>query len=353
MTRFTGLMALAALAVAVALGNDAQAAGIRDEARLFHPDVVRKAQAQLDQVEHRTGIPIVIETIDALPGIGKDASKTERETEINREAEKRDREIHDEGLYILISKRDRVISNVLIRQRYAALLPTAKRRTIREAFVAEFRKDQNYDGGLTAGVRAIEESLPATKAVVPLNRNLARRGGAAQSSMMGTFFLIILGILGVLLVVRLLGSLMGRGAGAGYQPMQGGMGPGGMGPGGMGAGGPGNYGGGGGYGARPGGGFFSGMLGGLGGALAGNWLYDQFSGRHGQTNTSEAYTPDVANPDAGGDAIVGGDDDGGQGESWGDSGTPDAGGGWGDSGGGDWGGGGGDWGGDGGGGGDW
>lgn len=167
---------------------------------------------------------------------------------------------------------------------------------------------------------------------------------------MGTFLLIILGIFGVLLVLRLLGGLFNRGAGAGNSGQMGGMGmprP-GMGPG----GGPGYYGGPG-YGGR-GGGFFSGMLGGLGGVLAGNWLYDQFSGRHGGMTSADAYhsADYTSGTPEGGDAIVGGDDGLGGGGDWGgDAGTADTGGGdWG-GGGGDWGGGGGDWGG--GGGGDW
>ena len=165
---------------------------------------------------------------------------------------------------------------------------------------------------------------------------------------MGTFLLIILGIFGVLLVLRLLGGLFGRSAGAGYPNQMGGMG---MQRPGMGPGGPGYYGGGGGYGGR-GGGFLSGMLGGLGGAVAGNWLYDQFSGRHGNVNSADAvHSGDYAGTaDPGGDAIVGADDDPAGGASWEDAGTTDTGGGdWG-GGGGDWGGGGGDWGG---GGGDW
>ena len=68
-----------------------------------------------------------------------------------------------------------------------------------------------------------------------------------------------LGILALFLVIRVLGALFSRGQG-GYAGNQRAMGPGGMG------GGPG-YGGGGG-----GGGFMSSMFGGIGGALAGNWL---------------------------------------------------------------------------------
>jgi hypothetical protein len=96
----------------------------------------------------------------------------------------------------------------------------------------------------------------------------------------------------------------------------------------------------------------------LGGALAGNWLYDQFSGRHGSPAQTDAasYTPTESTSayDPAGNAPVGGDDTGGMGTSWDDPGTADTGGDWGGGdGGADWGGGGGDWGGGGGDGGDW
>jgi uncharacterized protein len=98
-----------------------------------------------------------------------------------------------------------------------------------------------------------------------------------------------------------------------------------------------------------GGGFMSGLLGGLGGAVAGNWLYDQFSGgRHNATHEAGGYQPDGYSsgiPDQGNDEIIGANDDAGGGASWDDSPA--------DAGGGDWGGGGGDWGGGGDAGGDW
>ena len=328
---------------------------------MFSSDIVKKAQARVDKIEKATHIPIVIETIDEIPGLERNAPASERRKAIDELAVRRDKAIRDEGIYILISKNDHVISHVLVRERLASLLPIEKRDAIRDAFVAEF-KSKNFDGGLMRAVQTIESSLEGASvghkgarapAAVPLpihNPARAGRAGGGQS-MMGTFLLIVLGIFGVLLVLRLLGGLFGRSAGAGYPGQMGGMG---MPRPGMGPGGPGYYGGPG-YGGR-GGGFFSGMLGGLGGALAGNWLYDQFSGRHGQVNSADAaYPPDYssATPDQGGDAIVGADDDPGGGTSWDNGGTADTGGGdWGGGGGGDWGGGGGgDWGG--GGGGDW
>ncbi len=243
------------------------------------------------------------------------------------------------------------------------MLPIEKRAAIRDAFIAGFEqgaKAKSFDGGLLQGVQAIEETLNGVKmgtAIAHAPRAVARGVGGHRAgggvSTLGTLLMIGLGIVAVLLIVRVLGGLFGRSQGTGYTNQMGGMGmprP-GMGPG----GGPGYYGGPG-YGGR-GGGFFSGLLGGLGGAIAGNWLYDQMSGRHGNmTSAGAGYPPD--DPSAGvpdqGDDIVGAEDNGGRGASWDDGSGGDTGGGdWGGGdGGGDWGGGGGDWGG-GDGGGDW
>jgi uncharacterized membrane protein YgcG len=343
---------------ATLVAASAQGATVRDRAGMFSKDVVQKAQARLERLQRATGIPIVIETIEAIPGIDQDASKAERRQAIESLAKRRDQAIDTEGIYLLMSRDDHVISTVLVRKRYAALLPIEKRDAIIDALTEGFKK-KDYDGGLTRAVETIEQSLEGASGgkhaarvpVVlgaPVQHRVAGERAAAGPSMFWTFILIIAGIFGVLFVLRLIGGLMGRSSGAGY-PGRAGMGM--PGPGMGGAPGYGGYG----YGGR-GGGFFSGMLGGLGGALAGNWLYDQFSGRHGHVTSADAasaadYTSGT--PDQGGDAIVGADDNPGGGTSWDDGGAADTGGGdWG-GGGGDWGGGdgGGDWGG--GGGGDW
>jgi uncharacterized protein len=333
--------------------NSAPARGssVRDRAHMFSSDAVKKAEAQLERIERASHIPIVIETIDKVPGLDRNASAAERLEAINALAVRMDNALKDEGIYYLISKDDHLNSNVLVRERFASLFTTAKRDRIGHAFMAGFKK-HDFDGGLIQGVQAIEQALERT----PVGHKAAQAPGglpvaarARGGSTMGTFLLIILGIFGVLLVLRLLGGLFGRSGGAGYPNQMGGMG---MQRPGMGPGAPGYYGGGGGYGGGRGGGFLSGMLGGLGGAVAGNWLYDQFSGRHGNVNSADAvHSGDYASGGTdGGDAIVGADDNAGGGGSWDDGGTADTGGGdWG-GGGGDWGGGGGDWGG---GGGDW
>ncbi len=347
------------------IGTSAWGSAIRDDAKMFSPNVVEEAQRRLDRLEKSTGIPVVIETVDHVPGIEKSMPKGEKYDAMNHEAARRDQKIHDEGIYILISKGDHLISQPLIRKRIQTIVPPSKQAEIRTAFTDEFNR-RDIDGGLKKGIETIERTLdghrvgqPRAGARVGLPAPVGPGAGhAGGGSTMGTFLLIGAGILAVLLFLRVLGALFGRSSGAGYPsgPMGGprpGMGP-GPGPGyGGGYGGPGY---GGGYGGR-GGGFFSGLLGGLGGAMAGNWLYDQMSGRHGE-HTASTYPTDTnaGVPGQDDDAIIGADS--GQGGSW-DDGGGDTGGDWGggDSGGGggDWGGGGGDWGGggDGGGGGDW
>ncbi len=345
------LVAFAALAVPQ-LG----AAEVRDRAGIFTAEAVRKAEAVLDRIERRTKIPVVIETIEAIPGLERDAPASEKRRAVEALAEKRAREIGYEGVYLLISKNDHVFSRLLVHKRFASLLPQEKRDEVRDTLASEF-KGGRFDEGLLKTTALLDSALAEAPAVIGPRRAVPgvpapRRGDAHAAKFgLGTLFAIGLGIVGVLLLLRVLGGVFGR-AGGGYSaPMgMGGMPPPGMGPG------PGpGYGPG--YGGAPRGGFFSGMLGGLGGALAGNWLYDQFSGRHGGVAQSDATAHPVAESpapaDQGGDDFVGGNDDGGQGTSWDDPGGADAGGGgdWGGGdGGGDWGGGGGDWGG---GGGDW
>ena len=333
------LLVLTALAVPQ-LG----AAEIRDRAGIFSAEAIRKAQAEFDRNERSTSVPVVIETITAIPGLERGASASEKRSAIEALAEKKAKAIRYEGVYLLISKDDQVFSELLVREHLASVLPRERRRAVRDALLGEFKKG-NFDAGLVKGSATLAEALSEAPVAAPRRAvpgvPAQRRGDAGRFGL-GSLLAIGLGIFGVLVLMRVLGGLFNRGGGYPGQVGMGGMGP-GMGPG-PGYGGPGY-----GYGGPRGGGFFSGMLGGLGGALAGNWLYDQFSGRHSGAGHFDAgtYTPGEATEaqDPGGDAFVGGDDDGGQGTSWADPGG-DTGGDWGGGdGGGDWGGGGGDWGG--------
>ena len=112
----------------------ADASAIRDEAGMFSKEAVAKAKAQLDRLERTTHIPVVIESIDAIPGLDPDASKKEKSDSVNALAGLAMKSIKDEGFYVLISKREHLISNVLIRERYENLLPnTSATRSARRS----------------------------------------------------------------------------------------------------------------------------------------------------------------------------------------------------------------------------
>ncbi|MBV8233870.1 MAG: TPM domain-containing protein [Planctomycetaceae bacterium] len=308
--------------ILVASIGSARAASIRDNAGLFDPDVVREAQAQLERVERNTGITTTIETIDSLQG--------EPITEATRRRAVRS---GTEGFYILIPKAEHKI-DVLVPRPFRGVL---SEQAIRDAFVAEFKR-RDFNAGLKQGVRTIEDEAARAKeangGVFPARGAPPMRARPVphhQSFGLGSLLGIGLVILVVLIGLRALGRLFGggyRGGYAGGPRMMGGQGYGAPG-----------------YGGR-GGGFLSSLFGGIGGAMAGNWLYDQFSGRHHgggyADNTSQGADVGDQGMGAGGSDWSGG---GAVGDWGGDAGS-----------GGDWGGGdggGGDWGGGGDGGGDW
>jgi uncharacterized membrane protein YgcG len=350
MTRLRWLLALPAIFLATSWPS--MAAEVRDKAGLFSPEAVTKAQAELDRVEREYRVPVRIETVASLNG-----------SSIDEVLKQHARAIDAKGIYVLIARKERK-TEAGESAGYAKYFPRPKTIAIREAFNEEFGQG-HLDAGLFKGVETIESTLAKAQAenggplrptapaarragqgVAPAGRLPVAGAQAGKNSWgIGSLLTIVIAILGVFLVIRILGALFSASRG-GYAN-QGRMGGPGGGPGGPGYGAPG-------YGGGGGGGFMSSMLGGIGGALAGNWLYDQFSGRHHDAGSVSQSTYDqgvggadvpanddfVTPGDGGGD--WGGDGGGGGGGGdWGGGGGGGGGGDWGGGGGGDWGGGGG------------
>lgn len=338
---------------------------LRDDAGMFSRDAVTRAKDAISKIEATYQVPVRVVTINTRGGLPPaDLAKD------------RFRELGGRGFMVLFVKQDR---DILFRgdASLASRFTRERQDSLRAAFAEQFKKGE-FDAGLLKGLDSIKTILAATpvsgtlplaaerepvkgqagQAAPPPARAPAKAGQAqaappvkAQAQQpwgLGTWIILGVGIFAALIVFKLIGNALGGGGNRGYagQPAMGmnrpmpGAGPGyGPAPG---------YGGGGG-----GGGFMTGMLGGLGGALAGNWLYNQFSGHHNQPVGGPTSSAGMVDPVTGGStADPGADASFGSEGAWGN----DAGGGnWDAGGGGDWGGGGGgDWGGgDGGGGGDW
>src|SRR5580693_3165086 len=77
------LVAIPLVLAASFVSTPAKASSERDHAHLFSSEAVEKAQAQLDRLERSTHIPVVIETIDKVPGLDRSASSEEKHEAIN------------------------------------------------------------------------------------------------------------------------------------------------------------------------------------------------------------------------------------------------------------------------------
>ena len=289
----TGLLTIALLATASRA--IAQTAGVRDEAGMFSQAALTQAEARLKELRSKSGLPVTIQTRPNAQG--QDAGKY---------AIQQAKTYAGSGLYVLILKDDRKIE-VLWSKAFNGQITNDDKDKIRAAISTEFKK-QNFDEGLSKGLDAITtlcmrfpagkvaaaptpappQNLPVTQPAsspapppapvanyVPVNQPApAKPSGSAA----GIVLILFLGI-GFFVLVAVIRSISSaRSYNAGMPPR---VGPGqsAYGPGGPGGYGPG-YGGGGG-----GGGFFQSVLGGMGGAILGNWAYNRLGG-HGHQDYS-------------------------------------------------------------------
>src|SRR5262245_37141879 len=117
MMRHQWLSALPLFVMAALAVSQVDAADIRDRAGMFSPEAVKKAQAELERIEQKTGISVLIETIDAIPELDAEASNQARRKAIDDLADRRFNQVRNEGVYLSIAKRDKVFSHLLVRHK--------------------------------------------------------------------------------------------------------------------------------------------------------------------------------------------------------------------------------------------
>jgi uncharacterized protein len=199
-----------------------------------------------------------------------------------------------DGIYVLVMKeppphRFRIQVGVGQATRQRAFL-SADRDGLVRVFQSSFRDDK-FDEGLLAAVGFVERTLRSN-----LQSGANRQpspAGASSSLSFGSLLVIGLFVVGGFMLISFVIRLIRGGAGGSRGGLAGAGGMPGMG----------------------GGGFFPGLLGGIGGAIAGSWLYDQFMGNnaHGADHATQNQ-PDAPASDVGGDYnSSGGDVDSGGG----------------------------------------
>ncbi len=319
--RFAVLSAAAGMLIAVAVGRPVAARDfVQDQAGMFSQTTVAQLNTRISNFNAQTGKEIVVVTTPSLGGATlQDAARSAfAQQNVN-------------GVLIFVARDDR--RDVIVPDRagvQAGWFTPEVLRSIRTSMESQFRSE-SYDAGITGAVDAILTIYRAhrgglqqgTSGAAALPAQRSTQSGGLHISM---FWWIIIGIVGFLILRAILraSSTPRYYGGAGGTP------PAGTPPGGPGYG----------YGGFGGGGsFWSGLLGGLGGAWLGNELF-----RGGGIGPAQAgqLPPDAGGAWGGGDS-GGWQSDAGQADLGGASSGDWSGGGFGgDVGGGDFGGGGGD-----------
>src|SRR5690242_12113187 len=243
-------LALIALAAAPALARDF----VQDQAGMFSAATVAQLNERIGNFNSQTGKEVVVVTTPSLGGATLQAAATSafEQQGVN-------------GVLIFIARDDR--RDIIVPDRAGAragwFTPDVL-RSIRTGMEAQFRSE-NYDAGITGAVdgvlniyRAHLSGLQRTGGTVGVP---AARGVSSGGFHISMFWWIIIAIVGFLILRSILRAMSAPRYGGGQVP-PGGVPPAGYGPG---------YG----YGGWGGGGgsFWSGLLGGLGGAWLGNELF--------------------------------------------------------------------------------
>ena len=133
-----------------------------------------------------------------------------------------------EGASLPISKNDRVFSRLLVKERYIDLLPESKRREVFDALGREFKNGQ-FDEGLLK-VTSLLDGAWRKPRLSPVSDGWflkCRRPGEGEAHGakfgLGTLLFIGLGIFGVLLLIRVLSGAFGRRGGYSSPMGMGGM----------------------------------------------------------------------------------------------------------------------------------
>lgn len=324
-----------AAAVALLLAGGALPAAARDfvqdQASMFSPAAVAQLNQRIGNFNAQTHKEILVVTTPSLGGATLQSAAASAFSQQNVN-----------GVLIFIARNDR--RDIIVPDRAGARagwFTADVLRSIRTAMEAQFRTD-NYDAGITGAVDAIlgiyRSHLGALQSAQSGNGVPATRPDqTSRGTGIPMFWIIIIAIVGFLIlrsILRAISAPRYYGGPPGTTPT--GAPPPGYGPG---------YGPGSGYGGWGGGGsFWSGLLGGLGGAWLGNELFrgggggiaptqaGQIASDSGADSAGWQSDPGQADPGSasGGDWSGGGFGDSGGGGDFGggDTGGGDSGGGW-------------------------
>ena len=277
-----------------------RAADVVDGGGFFSAETLAKANRTIRDLETKTGHEIRIETFATVPAdkaeTVKKMDKAERDTFFTKWLHSRAEDTKSRGVFVLICKEPAHLNlwgaNAIQHSGFGA----SEAKSVREILLNGF-KAKEYDKTLTAALvqlTTIFEGLKSNKqkgAVTtthptlknhhtsqpthqaPLSRSPVPAAPApAPESSWGSVLVVVAMVIGGIFLFSMV-MRMFSGGGQNYGP---------GGPGGVGVG-------------VGGGGFLSGLTGGIFGALAGNWLFNQFSDHQASASETHSSGSDTSN----------------------------------------------------------
>lgn len=260
---FLRLGILTALLAGACLAQ-AQNGAIRDTAAFFSESSKAEAARNITELGRRFRKDLVIETFREIPETVRQGVNLQDKPAVNRLFEQwpvqQAKQHRVNGIYILLTKEPAHLQIVVGNETQNNAFTLKDRDALASLMLARLRAKQN-DEALVEGVNFVTTTMASHAAArtrpspVAVGATTAPASRSESSGGLSTILLVVLGLAVVWLVVGVFRSLSRSGGGASA--------------------------GAGGGAVSSGGGFFSSLLGGMFGAAAGMWLYDQFSGHSG------------------------------------------------------------------------
>lgn len=300
------------LALSIASVGFAQEGAIVDRAEFFSTAAEEKALVTIEELSRKHEIEVRVETFATVPADQaarvEKMNARERGEFFGRWLKEVARERKAEGVLVLACREPSHLRVGLSEEIQRRGYTNAHRDAMTQRFLAAFKAEE-FDRGLTSSLEYLHDTAERGVKAVPAASNTGARATAPRSAApvdsgygwMGWLCVGVAAVVVIGLVMSVVSAMFQRGSGGGMQ------GGGGYGGGGM------------------GGGMMGGLLTGLGGALLGNWIYDQWSG--GNSAQAGETNQDFGGDTSGGGAGSGFDDFGSSGGDFGGGDFGDGGGG--------------------------
>jgi len=239
--------------------------GIRDNGEFFSESAKKEATLKISEIETQFKKELMVETFAAVPEDIKQVVDLTDKPSSNKMFEqwavKEAKKQKVNGIYVLLSREPTRLQIVVGNDTEKKAFTLKDRDNLASLMLRKLREKKN-DEALSECVKFVSSSMAShalassrnNSVTSPLQSNPVRESQSEQTTPWGWIITAVIGIAIVWLIVGLLRSFLG-GRGTASAP---GMMP-----------------------SGGGGGMFGSLLGGMFGAAAGMWLYDQFSGSHG------------------------------------------------------------------------